>query len=190
MSVFGIIVEGPRDAAVYPVVIRRIRPDVEEVLAEACGGRSNLGTHFVGWLKHFQYQRRMDKALIIRDADRKAPHLREAQLRDRLDESGFMPTFPVHFYATKCMLDSWLLADVGAICEVARRRGRHKSLKEIKEPLEEITDPKTVFERMLSQAGLPADDRVCEEIAFAANLERIALRCPYFRQFRKNVHAC
>ena len=43
---------------------------------------------------------------------------------------------------------------------------------------------------MLSQAGLPADDKAYEEIASAADLNRIAERCPRFAEFRKHVHAC
>lgn len=42
MSVFGIVVEGPRDAAVYPVIIQRIRPDIERVIARPCGGVPSL----------------------------------------------------------------------------------------------------------------------------------------------------
>jgi hypothetical protein len=39
-------------------------------------------------------------------------------------------------------------------------------------------DPKAAFQAMLSQAGLPADDKVYEEIASFADLDRIAERCP------------
>jgi len=111
MSAFGIVVEGPRDAAVYPVIIRRIRPDIERVVARPCGGIPALPNKFVGWLKHFQYEHLIDKALVIRDSDWKNPHVLEAELSDRLRKSGFEPTFPVHFYATRSMVETWLLAD-------------------------------------------------------------------------------
>jgi hypothetical protein len=53
MSVFGIIVEGQRDVAVYPAIIRRIRPDVERVVARPCGSIPALTDRFVGWLHAF-----------------------------------------------------------------------------------------------------------------------------------------
>ncbi|MGA3039755.1 MAG: hypothetical protein ABSF54_03070 [Bryobacteraceae bacterium] len=190
MSAFGIVVEGPRDAAVYPVIIRRIRPDIERVVARPCGGIPALPNKFVGWLKHFQYEHLIDKALVIRDSDWKNPHVLEAELSDRLRKSGFEPTFPVHFYATRSMVETWLMADEQAVSKVALTRGRTRSIKPIGKPLEEFSDPKTLFQAMLSEASLPADDRVYKEIASAADLYRIAERCPRFAEFREHVHAC
>jgi len=43
---------------------------------------------------------------------------------------------------------------------------------------------------MLSEAGLSADDKVYEEIASAADPDRIAERCPRFAEFCKHVQAC
>jgi hypothetical protein len=51
-------------------------------------------------------------------------------------------------------------------------------------------DPKPLFLAMLSEAGLSADDKVYEEIAASADLDRISRRCPLFVEFRKHVHAC
>jgi len=51
-------------------------------------------------------------------------------------------------------------------------------------------DPKPLFLTMLSKAGLPADDKVYEELAAAADLDRIAERSPRFAEFRQHVHAC
>jgi hypothetical protein len=190
MSVFGIVVEGSRDAAVYPVIIRRIRPDVEHVVARPCGGVPALPAKFVGWLKHFQYKHLIDKALVIRDSDRKDPGTVEASLKGRLEELGFEPAFPVHFYATRCMVETWLLADEEAVNKVALSRGRTRSVKPVNKQLEDIVDPKTLFLAVLKQVGLTADDAVYEEIASAADLDRIAERCPYFCEFRKHVDAC
>jgi hypothetical protein len=190
MSVFGIVVEGPRDAAVYPIIIRRIRSDIEYVIARPCGGMPALSDKFVGWLRHFQYQHLIEKALVIRDSDWKDSHALEAKLSDRLDKSGFKPTFPVHFYATRCMVETWLLADEQALRKVALIRGRTRSIKPFGRPLEGVIDPKPLFLKMLSEAGLAADDKVYQEVASAADLDRIAERCPRFAEFRKHVHAC
>ncbi len=189
MSVFGIIVEGDSDAAVYSAIIRRIRRDVEHLVARRCGGVAGLRSKFVGFLREFQWHS-VDKALVIRDSDRKDPQALESVLRDRLNQSGFAPPFPVHFYATRCMVETWLLADELAVSTVALSRGRTRSIKAINKSLEEIVDPKRSFHAMLSEAGLAADTEVYEEIASAANLDRIAERCPRFAEFRQQVHAC
>ena|ERR1017187_10225475 len=123
MSVFGIVVEGPRDVAVYSAIIRRIRPDIEQVVARPCGGVPALTNKFVAWLKDLQDQHRIDKALVVRDSDREDPLRLEADLSDRLNQAGFRTTFPVHFYATRCMVETWLLADEQAVNKVALSRG-------------------------------------------------------------------
>jgi len=190
MSRFGIIVEGPCDASVYSAMIPRIRPEIADVVARACGGVPALTNRFVGLLKHFQYMDRIDKALVIRDSDRRDPQVVEKGLRDRLDESGFRPTFPVHFYATKSMVETWLLADINAIVKTARGRGHSGSVKPMNRTLEEIIDPKAAFHAMLSQAGLPADPKVYGEIATEADIDIIEGCCPYFLKFREHIHAC
>ena len=55
MITFGIVVEGPRDATVYPVIIRRIRSDVENVIARPCGGVPALLKKFGGMLRGLSY---------------------------------------------------------------------------------------------------------------------------------------
>jgi hypothetical protein len=151
-----------------------------------------LSKRFVGFLREFKYHtdHRVSKALIIRDSGGKDPRDAEAALKERLDRSGFEPQFPVHFHATRCMIETWLLADEHAVSMVARARGRIRSIKAVKKPLEEIMDPKPLFLRMLSEADLPADNKVYEEIASAADLDRISELSPRFVEFRKHVHAC
>jgi Domain of unknown function (DUF4276) len=140
-------------------------------------------------LRGFEYNR-IDKALVIRDSDGNDPKAAEAALKDRLDGSSFRPKFPVHFHATKSTIETWLLADELAVNTVASSRRQSRSVKPINKQLEEIVDPKTRFWTMLSEAGLLADDKVYEEIATAADLDRIQERCPHFAEFRKHVHAC
>jgi len=161
-------------------------------VARPCGGIPALPKRFVGWLKDFQYHEEhpIDKALVIRDSDRKDPEKLEADLKNLLNKSGFTPTFPVHFYATRCMVETWLLADEQALGKASLVRGRTRSIKCVNARLEEIKDPKPLFLAKLSEAGLSADDKVYEEMACAADLDRIAERCWHFYEFRKHVHAC
>lgn len=188
----GIVVEGERDKAAYPELIRKIRDDVEHVPAEPCGNDVRLMKQFVGWLKHFEWHAEIsvDKALVIRDSDCSDPAGWESKMEQILVQSRFVPTFPVHFHATKCEIESWLLADEEAISQVARNRGKQRSVSKVTIPLESHRDAQELFRRILSKADLPADPEVYREIASTASVERIAARCPHFQQFVDRVRAC
>lgn len=192
--VFGIIVEAERDAEVYSTIIRRIRPDVNLVLSRPCQNVVGVRRKFVGWLKHFQWHadRPVDKALVIRDSDCNESGSVEDELNRILDQSGFREslTLPVHFYATRCMVETWLIADEAAVNCIARKRSKVGSAQHVTGDLESLTNPKERFRRMLSQAGLPATSAVYAEVAAAADLDRVVERCPYFQQFIDHVHAC
>lgn len=192
--VFGIVVEAERDVVVYSALIRRIRPDVDSVLSRPCQNVVGVRQKFVGWLKNFQWHSapQVDKALVIRDSDCNDSQSVEDELARILDQSEFsqLLTIPVHFYATRCMVETWLLADEGAVNQVAIRRGKAASAQRANDPLEGARDSKDRFVRMLSQAGLPATPQVYAEIAEAIDLERLGSRCPYFEQFVHRVRAC
>lgn len=186
---FGIIVEGPSDVAVYPILMQRIRPAIRRVISRPCGGKSPLGRKFIGFLKEFE-DLGIEKALVIRDSDCKEPRIVEGTLAERLRASGFQPTHPCHFYAASCMLDGWLLADESAVNQVARNRGKRPSAQPFAGTPQGERNARALFRRMLSQAGLPADPAVYSEVAAVANLERVQQRCLYFQHFVECVHAC
>jgi len=188
----GIVVEGDRDAEAYPELIRKIRDDIETILAKPCGGSSELMKKFVGWLKHFQWhaQRSIDKAIVIVDTDCSNASALEDRLRHIYDQSRFHPGFPVHFHATKCEIETWLLADERAVSQVSRQRGKNKQVAAVPIRLESHRNAKGLFHRILSEGNLPATPRVYREIASAADVERIAARCPSFQNFAKKVRAC
>jgi hypothetical protein len=188
----GIVVEGERDAAAYPELIRKIRDDVGIVLPIVCGNDVKLMDKFVGWLKYFQWHSKaaVDKAIVIRDSDCSGAEIWEKKMNEIFEQSRFIPNFPVHFYATKCEIETWLLADENAINQVARNRAKQGSIPAVNIALESHRNAKELFQQVLSKARLPVDPKVYQEIASAANLERIASRCPYFQRFVENVRAC
>jgi hypothetical protein len=192
--VFGIVVEGESDSVVYKALIQRIRPEVDLVLSRPCQSVAGVRKKFVGWLKHFQWHsgHQVGKALVIRDSDCRASRALEDELCRILDQSGFREklTLPVHFYATKCMVETWLLADESAVNFVAALRGKTRSAQPVADPLEEATNAKALFRRMLSQATLPADPAVYAAVAATANIDRIKQRCPHFQRFIDCVHGC
>jgi hypothetical protein len=188
----GIVVEGERDRAAYRELIRKIRDDVESVPAEPCGNDIKLMGKFVRWLKHFQWhaQISVDKALVIRDSDCSDPVVWESKMEQILAQSHFVPRFPVHFHATKCEVETWLMADEAAINHVAHSRGKRGSVSKVTIPLESHRNAKELFQKVLSKVRLPADPKVYQEIASAANIDRIAAICPHFQRFVERVRAC
>jgi hypothetical protein len=188
----GIVVEGDRDGSTYPELIRRIRNDIDTVLVEPCGNDARLMRQFVGWLKHFQWHAEypIDKALVIMDSDCSEPSTWEATLRQNYEQSHFVASFPVHFHATKCEIETWLLADEDAINRVSQLRGKNKQVGRVNIQLEAHRDAKELFQKVLSRAGLPADARVYRQIASVADVGRIAARCPSFQYFVGKVCAC
>lgn len=187
----GIVVEGEQDSAAYPELIRKIRNDIGTILTKPCGNDAKLKEQFVGWLKHFQWhgQHSVEKAFVIMDSDCSDPLPWEEQLKQILGRSHFQPRFPVHFHATKCELETWLLADVNAVSLVSKRRGKNKQVTAVADPLESFKNAKELFQSVLSMANLPATATVYQEIAKATDIEKIAVRCPNFRQFVHKVQA-
>ena len=183
----AIVVEGEYDASVYPVFIRKIRNDISKIHPVSCGGVAALQRKFVSYLKGLQD---VSKAIVIRDSDCSPSPSLEQNLEQTLTTSGFQAGFPVHFYATKCKLETWLLADVNAINQVALLRGRTPTVVEVNIQFEEYRDAKELLRRKLSEVTLPADSAVFAQIAEAADLQRITERCPYFQQFVDRVRAC
>jgi hypothetical protein len=190
--IWGLVVEGDRDAAAYPELIRKIRNDVDFILAEPCGNDVKLMRQFVNWLKHFEWHadHRVEKALVIRDSDCEDSDVWEERMGQLLERCRFAPRFPVHFHATKCEIETWLLADERAINQVATSRGKGRAVPPTTIQLESHRDAKELFRKALSGVGLPADPRVYQEIARAVNIDRIAARCQHFERFRAKVMAC
>jgi hypothetical protein len=187
--VFGIVVEGFTDEAAYTKLIMRIRPSIDKVISRACGGKSPLGHKFIGFLEEFEALT-VAKGLVIRDSDCREPGLVEEVLRGRLHASNYRPPFPVHFHATSCMLQTWLLADEEAVNEVARTRNKPPRAQRVDDPLEGKRGAKTLFHRMLSQAQLLADPAVYAQVATVADIDVIQRRCPYFQNFVAAVLGC
>jgi len=186
----GIIVEGGDDRAVYPVLIRRIDATVDGIHARECGGRRKLEDKFVVFLKQFAGNLpafRIKKVLVIRDSDCEDPSPIERKLQRILGESRFEPPFGVSFHATKCKLESWLLADEAAINFVSNRRGGPGAIRRVEVDLENFREPDQLYRKTLSQAGLQDTEKVMREIAEQARLEVIAQHCPTFRHFTQKL---
>ena len=186
----GIIVEGPDDHAVYKVLLKRINPAIQRVYPHECGGRHKLKNKFVPLLKVFEGNPaayRLSKVIVIRDSDCQDPRPLEEEMRRTLDASGLQTSFEVAFHATKCKLESWLLADLDAISAVSASRGGSRVSETFDADLETMREADVVYRRVVRTAGLQDTSAVMGKIAEAASLERISERCPRFRDFRKKA---
>lgn len=187
---FGIIVEGDDDVAVYPVLIKRIDNSVDHVHYRKCEGRRKLKNKFVPFIKEFEQNPAafgIQKIIVIRDSDCNEPGPLEAELQHILRDSGLAPRIPVSFHATKCKLESWLLADENAINLISQTRRGRGGLAAIPGNLENTKDADEVYDRALRQVGLLNTDVVMKEIAQKTDLSIIARRCPRFRDFTRKV---
>jgi len=186
----GIVVEGPDDTAVYRVLIKRIDRGIERVHSRECTGRQRLKNKFVHLLDEFARNPAafdIRKVLVIRDSDCQDPKPIEEELQDIFARSDLRPTFGVSFHATKCKVESWLLADEDAINSVSRSRGGPGGIQRVGADLETFREADQIYRRTLSLAGLQDTDAVMKEIALQARLETIAERCPRFRDFVRKV---
>lgn len=183
----GLIVEGKYDVEPYRHWIRKVRRDVGEIPARPCNRK--VKTKFIGFLQELDRNPawQIQKAIVIADSDCGPPDALVAQVTRKLERS--MPNFPVHVFAIRCKLETWLLADEAAINQVAQDRGKAERILRIPGPLE-TNGAKQRFHRALSNVGLPADERVYSEIAAHSRIEVIRERCPQFREFKRLVHAC
>jgi len=189
----GIVVEGAADGSAYPELVRRIRNDLDPCQIRECNGKSRLKNRFVNFLREFERNHawQIDAAFVILDSDCNPSQPIEARLRDILNASGFAPEFPVEFFATSCMLESWLLSDLDAIRTVAVQRGHVAGL--LPPSIQIANAPsaadKVVFIQVLSHFGLPATPPVYREVATLTNFTMIRNRCSYFGEFTKRTIA-
>lgn len=187
----GLVVEGEFDDASYRRLLPRVRTDTIVLQVRPCGGKSRLKNKFVELLKELQRNPawQLDLAFVIRDSDCDPPLPIEKQLRRVLGASGFKPKFRVEFFATPCMLESWLLSDLAAVQKVAARR-RHGSVAplDIQVPNSNSVEDKETFIGVLKHFGLPATPPVYADIAAIADLGLIGDRCTYFREFARRLN--
>jgi hypothetical protein len=187
----ALIAEDERDCVVYRELVTKIRAGIEIAPPIPCQGLGNLKKFFVGYLKYFEYSvQGIQKAIVIRDSDCEDGARCEKELEQILRKSHFNASFPVHFHATKCEVETWLLADEAAVNSVAQMRGKTGRSKRVNIQFESYRNAKELFSKMLSEAKLPDDPTVYQLVANAADIGRIAARCPDFKRFSSKIHAC
>lgn len=187
---FGLVVEGPTDQAAYPELIRNIRQDTGIVQVRPCGNKSKLRGIFTSYLAEFHRNSawQIRTVFVIQDSDCQPSEQIEDRLNRNFDASKF-PNFRVEFFATKCDLETWLVADENAINHVSQQRGANKVVDAVGIQLEH-TKAKNYFYDRLERAGLDPVLAIYAEVAKSLDIPKVAGLCPSFRRFVEAVRAC
>jgi len=191
-NAYGIVVEGPYDAAVFGNLIPRILGRNVPVIPRPCYGKDNLRKDLLTHLETLVYAvggRPVEKALVVRDSGGKDPRIIQAELTQKVQERPWGFSHGVHVCIVRRELETWLLADVAAVNRVAEKRGG-REVAEVQGALEEIEYPKQRLTELLSEARLEYTEQVCVEIARSLSLDTLSYRCPSFRTFERQVVDC
>ena len=181
MLTFGVVVEGPYDAAAIPEFIRACLESNVQVISRPCGGTRNLMRRFPGFLKEFRHLKQgapVDKAFVIRDADNKDPNALITRMREKYADREY--PFPVEPVIIVQELETWLLADNSALSQVTERH-----VTEFPGTLEDVVAPKERLQQILLDYRTPYTQLAAKKLARAANPDILEYRCPSFRNFRQ-----
>ena len=189
MPSYGLIVEGSYDsAALKPLTTRADSPDAR-VFVRECGGVGTLRAKLVGFLRLLEVADAgspVERALVFVDTDGRPPAEVEAELLALIDGVNFRFPRGIGICPIHHELEAWLLADEGAINQVARARGG-RDVPYIQGDLELINNPKDRLRAVLSRAGLNYTQAVAEEIAGVANLDTLKYRSRCFDSFCRKI---
>ena len=175
MPTFGLIVEDETDEAVLTVLIEKCRRSRSIALkTRRCRG-TVLGK-FRGVAIELHRRYRVDKVLIVCDADNKDPKRIDRAFREQgLYDLGF----PVELIVIKEELEAWLLADPSALQKVL---GVSKAFASP----ENLRDPKRELMRLMPGA-VAYTHQIARRIAEEIDLTILIRRCPAFLRLQSAV---
>jgi hypothetical protein len=126
----------------------------------------------------------LDCVAVIVDANGSPAGVRAQRLRDKTGNRRYKFGIPI-YHAIVRQIETWLLGDPEAINDAA---GRHIPIVAAPEML---VDPKRHLIQVLKNHGAKAYDRkFVREVAEIADINRIAERCPGFRDFVQKLRDC
>ena len=180
MLTVGLVVEGFYDEAVLKELIQKCTASDVDIICRPCGNAPQLLKQFPGFLEEFRHAKQgshVDKAVVIRDADRKNPQELIARMEGRI--AGRKYPFPTRLLVIVQELEAWLLADEHAISGVTGRT--HAATPRP----EELIDPKEKLRRILLDSNIIYTVEIARRVAERADVTTIESRCVWFKQFRQ-----
>ena len=142
---------------------------------------------FPALLRRFEHIHKagaVDKAIVIRDADRKRVDDVIAEMQQKLGNRTY--GFPVDLCVISRETETLFLADIPAIQRVSNRRGGRR-VPLVQENLDTIFDAKERLFRVLSEARLTVTPALYSEIAEELDLENLRRCVPTFNDFALSV---
>lgn len=185
MLTVGLVVEGFYDEAAIGELVQKCASSEVKVICRRCGPAPQLMKKFPGFLEEFKRAKDgspVDKAIVIRDADRKNPDDLIRIMQSKIASRSYL--FVPHFLVIVNELEAWLLADEAAISSVTG-----KPQKPVSTP-ENLNDPKRRLQMLLSDAQITYTAEKAKGIAAAARPDILAARCPSFKRFQEAVIDC
>ena len=185
MRTFGLVVEGVYDEAALTEFVRKCLEAEVEVIIRQSEDSARLMRRFPGFLEEFRYVKagsNVDKAIVIRDADRRRPAELVKRMEGKISNRRY--PFPVELLVVVEELEAWLLADEIAIEAVTRIRPQP-----VANP-ERLNDPKNRLRRVLSDASTAYTPEIARKIAATSRVDVLKARCPSFARFHEAVIDC
>ncbi|MGA9724744.1 MAG: DUF4276 family protein [Candidatus Binatus sp.] len=171
--IIGLILEGSYDEAAIPVLLRRCRPGIRSVTRNC---RGPVAGKFLGIVAELSRSYRVDRVLVVSDADGREPMRIVRDFRRRLVENYGFEVVPIVVVE---MLEAWLIADPIALESVLGIR------KDFVSP-ERIRDPKAALRKILPQSTVYTPE-IARRIAEKIDLKLLQKRCPRYSEFRAAI---
>ena len=191
MPVFGLVAAGAYDGAALSAFLRKLRPDLEDVIVRLCGNDRRVRSTFKNVLKDLRFANRgrpVDKTIVVCDTHGLAVEEALGRMQDGFNAADY--PFPVEFAVVVPELESWLSADHEARTVVAAERGNRLQYPIVAFPPEDRDDPKAFLESVLLEAGVRYTAVVAARLAELSDPERVRALCPSFTIFRNAAHNC
>ena len=174
MATIGLIVEGIYDETVLPVLVRRCRSGMRTVTRKCKGPVIGKFPGLVAELD--RSYRRIEKILVVSDADGHNPEQMERDFKARLIKSYRFKVVPIIIVEA---LEAWLIADPLTLKNILGVRTTFRSP-------ERIRDPKTQLQKLLPPTTAYTPE-LARRIAEGIDFDVLQQRCPRFSAFRDAV---
>ena len=128
-------------------------------------------------------QQKLSCVMVVVDADKVDPAVREERLRNKVGNRTFR-FGAIHYHAILREIETWLLGDPAALNQAA---GRNLPLTANPEVL---LGPKQHLIQKLHNAGIEYDPDFVRRAAAAIDLNRLSASCQRFVRFRQQLEGC
>lgn len=186
MARIGLIYQGRYHLTVIERLAKKVLGDETELVPRLGGSWPGIVGELTGLLQvlHIEHiHNPIGKAIVVVDADKEDPELREARLRSKVGNRSF-GFGTVHYHAIKREIETWLLGDPDAVNLAAGR-----SVPPARDP-ESLLGTKQYLIQTLRNLGAEYDGDFVQRAAAAIDINRVQATCRRFARFREQLQDC